>query len=202
MRFWLMVSVLQSVQFQVKRSFTQFFFCQQFAKLKIMGGNFSGVTFLLGQGVGMHGQIGINLSRLALQGTVCSDTGGVSRYITSKFEKAQSLQDVGYWCCGTFQVVYEPGNGSLVGIGLCDFAKKIRRLRRTAVVEHAFCVYFQCFVGAGKIEIGASGLFSPSMKSHVDMYGVLKMLERRDKAGNVGRSNRGIQATHVGGLRI
>ena len=40
------------------------------------------------------------------------------------------------------------------------------------------------------------------MKSHVDMYGVLKMLERRDKAGNVGRSDRGIQAAHVGGLRI
>ena len=102
MRFWLMVSVLQSVQFQVKRSFTQFFFCQQFAKFKIMGGNFSGVTFLLGQGVGMHGQIGINLSRLALQGTVCSDTGRVSRYITLKFKKAQTLQDVGYRCGGTF----------------------------------------------------------------------------------------------------
>lgn len=67
-----------------------------------MGGNFSGVTFLLGQGVGMHGQIGINLSRFALQGTVCSDTGRVSRYITLKFKKAQTLQDVGYRCGGTF----------------------------------------------------------------------------------------------------
>ena len=40
------------------------------------------------------------------------------------------------------------------------------------------------------------------MKGQVDMHGVLKMLECRDKAGDVGRSDRGIQATHVGGLRI
>ena len=167
-----------------------------------MGGNFSGITFLLGQGVGMHGQIGINLSRLALQGTVCSDTGRVSRYITLKFEKAQTLQDVGYRCGGTFQIMYEPGYGCFVGISLCDLTKKIRRLRRIAVVEHSFCMYFQCFVRAGKIEIGTSSLFSSSMKGQVDMYGVLKMLECRDKAGDVGRSDRGIQATHVGGLRI
>ena len=40
------------------------------------------------------------------------------------------------------------------------------------------------------------------MKGQVDMHGVLKMLECRDKAGDVGWCDRGIQATHVGGLRI
>ena len=72
-RFQLVVAVLQSLQLQVERSLPEFLLGQQFPQLEVLGRDASRVAFLQGQRVGVHGHVGVELSRTALDGAVGGD---------------------------------------------------------------------------------------------------------------------------------
>lgn len=123
-RFRPVVTILQSVQFQVERGLSEFIFGQQLAQFEIGGRHFPGVTSLLGQGVGVHGHVGVEQTGAALQCAMSREAGRITRNIALKFKEAQTLDEVGQGCCISLQVVEQPWDGLFTDVGLGDFPEK------------------------------------------------------------------------------
>ena len=132
---------------------------------------------MLGQGVGVHGHVGVEQTGAALQCAMSREAGRITRNIALKFKEAQTLDEVGQGCCISLQVVEQPWDGLFTDVGLGDFPEKIGRSGRSAMVEHSFGMYYQLFLRTGQVEIGTLKPLSLSVKVDVDVQGILKILQ-------------------------